>query len=375
MDAPPRQVLNRFMLLSYAMGLCVRPAIAIRDTFQAFTGGMTVLGPARFGKAFAQLMSNPSRYLEEADKAGALLRRNNIGELYGDITQEVPTEGPGWMDRIAKWSNQLLAPSRWGHNFGRAIMYTGEYNDALEAVKAYRAGKLGLDALHENTTIWFMDRPVQSTLLKMAGDTRFPPEDVARKTALEAVDLTQWPYRRGTQPTLLRYGMGRIFGQYAVWPANYADFLYRIGKKWAERPGMAARTSATFVAVHYALSHAMEAAGADTSRWFWQSPAGFAGSPHWDFVHALMTAPENTDEGRAARRTILEYPLDFVPAYNEMRSVARAIEDGGMNQWPPDQSDFLRALGFKPLDQAQQDQDWQDLVKTQLGYENARRRP
>jgi hypothetical protein len=137
---------------------------------------------------------------------------------------------------------------------------------------------------------------------------------------------------------------------------------------------MAARTSATWVAVNYALTHSMESVGADTSKWFWQSPAGFAGSPHWDFIHALMVAPENTEEGHAARKTILEYPLNFVPALSEMKSVLRAIQEGGVNSWPPDQSSVLRALGFKPLDQATQDQDWNDFVKTQLGYESARRR-
>jgi hypothetical protein len=374
MTSPPRQVLQRFMLMSYAMGLGMRPAIAIRDMFQAFTGGLTVLGPVRFSKAFTQFMMNPSRSIELADSAGALLRKNNIGELYGDIMQEVPTTGPGWMDRVARWSNALLAPSRWGHNFGRAIMYSGEYADALEGIKAYRSGRMSIDQLVEGTTLWFMDRPAQSRLLQYVSDVHTPAEDAAQKIALESVDLTQWPYRRGTQPALLRYGLGRIFGQYGVWPANYADFLYRIGKKWSERPNLAARTSATWVVVNYALSHSMEMMGADSSKWFWQSPAGFAGSPHWDFVHAVMVAPENTDEGHAARKTILEYPLNFVPALSEMKSVAKAIEDGGINEWPPTQDNLLRSLGFKPLDQTKGEQDWQDFVKTQLGYENSRRR-
>jgi len=374
MSSPPRQVLQRFMLMSYAMGLGMRPAIAVRDMFQAFTGGLTVLGPTRFTKAFTQFMMNPTRSIELADQAGALLRKNNIGELYGDIMQEVPTSGPGWMDRVARWSNALLAPSRWGHNFGRAIMYSGEYTDALESVKAYRAGRMSLDQLTEGTTLWFMDGPAQTRLLQYASDVHTPVEDAAQKIALEAVDLTQWPYRRGTQPALLRYGAGRFFGQYGVWPANYADFLYRIGKKYSERPALAGRTTATWVAVNYALSHSMEMMGADSSKWFWQSPAGFAGSPHWDFVHAVMVAPENTEEGHAARKTILEYPLNFVPALSEMKSVARAIEDGGINEWPPTQENLLRSLGFKPIDQSQGEQDWQDFVKTQLGYENSRRR-
>jgi hypothetical protein len=373
-SSPPKQMLQRFMLMSYAMGLGMRPAIAMRDMMQAFTGGMTVMGPSRFARAFTRFMSAPHNGFELADRYGALLRKNNAGELYGDIFQEVPPSGAGWMDRLSKWSNTLLSPSRWGHNFGRAITFNGEYHDTLGAIKDFRAGRIDADRLLEQTSIWFMDKPAQTQMMRLAQDVHTPVEDAAAKIALEAVDLTQWPYRRGTQPTLLRYGAGRIFGQYGVWPANYADFLYRIGKKWSERPKIAARTTATWVAVNFALTHAMESAGADTSKWFWQSPAGFAGSPHWDFVHALMTAPENTEEGHAARKTILEYPLDFVPAMAEMKAVLKVIQDGKVNQWPPDNPSLLRLLGFRPIDELKQDQDWSDMVKTQLGYEATRRR-
>ena len=72
-------------MMSYAMGLGLRPAIAIRDMFQAFTGGLTVMGPSRFSKAFASFMMHPKEAFDLADSAGALLRKNNIGELYGDI--------------------------------------------------------------------------------------------------------------------------------------------------------------------------------------------------------------------------------------------------------------------------------------------------
>jgi hypothetical protein len=118
----------------------------------------------------------------------------------------------------------------------------------------------------------------------------------------------------------------------------------------------------------------MEALGADTSKWFWQSPAGFAGSPHWDFVHAVMTAPENTEEGHAARKTILEYPLNFVPAMSEAKSIAKSLQDNSITEWPPSGPTLLRALGFKPVDEAMQDQSWDDYIKTQMGYESARRR-
>jgi hypothetical protein len=373
MDGPPRNILNRMMIMSYAMGLGGRPAIMVRDGLQALTGGMTVMGPMRFIRALGRSLN--AEALDRSYNAGALLRRTNPGELFGDITGEMPVAGKGWADRLTKWSNMLLSPSRWGHNLGRNILYNGEYFDALEGLRQYRAGEIDARTLmKDHTSMWFWDKPMQARILRQATNPEVPIEDVARQIGLETTDLTLWPYRRGTQATALRYGAGRILGQYGVWPSNYLDFLKRIGRKWGEFPDKAGQTTAMWAAVSYSASHTAEALGVDTSRWFWQSPAGFAGSPHAQFVANLMKSPENTQEGRDARKAVLEYPLDFVPALGEMRAIMKAMDEGG-DEWPPSKESLVRILGFKPLKEIEDDKTMQETIAYQLGYGAGRRRP
>lgn len=380
MVTPPRQLLNRFTLMSYVGGMGARPAVMLRDSMQALTGGLTVLGPERFNRALQLAMTSEAG--EFAKKAGALLEGSNPGELYGDIFREMPPGGKGWFDKLARWSNMLLSPSRWGHNFGRRIVFMGEYTDALDTISKLResvdperikSGRIPKEAvnLHDllyKTTLHFADGPRQAQLIGEALDLSKPVEGVAKKFGLEAVDITQFPYRRGTQPLALRYGVGRILGQFGVWPANYIDFAQRLGRKWANNPQFYSKNVAMWAAVNYAASSAFESAGVDSSRWFWQSPMGFAGSPHYQFITNLMVAPENSQQGRDARKAVLEYPISFVPAEAELQGIIKAIEDEGFTEWPPSQSTLLRTLGFKPLVQHQQDYDFQQWTRHQLGF-------
>ena len=88
--------------------------------------------------------------------------------------------------------------------------------------------------------------------------------------------------------------------------------------------------------------------------------------------HARILLVDDNAHGLCARKTVLEYPLNFVPAMNEMKSIMKALENtSGGTEF--DKSELLRVLGFKPLED-KPDQDMEDFVKTQLGYENARRR-
>jgi len=366
MTTPPRQLLNRFTLMSYVGGMGARPAVMLRDSMQALTGGLTVLGPERFTRALHAAMTPEAG--EFARKAGALLEGSNPGELYGDIFREMPPGGKGWFDKLSRWSNMLLAPSRWGHNFGRRIVFMGEYADSLDAIQDLRAGKISSHDLMYKTTLHFADAPRQGQLIKEALDVSKDPTEVAKKFGLEAVDLTQFPYRRGTQPLALRFGAGRILGQFGVWPLNFIDFSQRLGRKFVNNPQFYSSRIATWAAVNYAASSAMEAAGVDSSRWFWQSPMGFAGSPHMQFVMNLMKSPENSEQGRQARKDVLTYPLDFLPAENEIQGILTSIQGQGFDEWPPSHSTLLRALGFKPLVEHQSDRDWEQWVRFQLGF-------
>lgn len=367
----PQGVVNRFIMLSYAAGLGLRPAIALRDSMQAFMTALPVLGPAKFSRAFLKMFRGG---FEQAEREGALLSKNNIGELYNDIFREMPPDaGDSFATRLNRFSNAMLSPSRWGHNVGRAIAYIAEYDSALEAINKYRAGGIDAGRLIKDTSLWFNDKPRITQLLNLAGDRSVEAKDVAKMFAREVNDLTQWPYRRGTQPAYLRTGMGRIFGQYGMWPMNYFDFMMRMTKKVAEHPDKALPAVGIWAATNYAAVQTFEAMGADTGKWWFFSPATPVpiGSPHWQMIQAASKSLENSSEGREARRTVLEYPLQFVPNVTELKAIMRTIEEDDLMKEGRGFASpgFLRIMGMRPMPEIEKDKEWADWIQWQMGME------
>jgi len=332
---------------------------------QVFSTTLPVLGPAKFARGL-------KKFAEEgwqlADDSGALLKKHTIGDLYGDIFHELPAGAS--TDRVTKLANKLLAPSRWGHNLGRAIGFYGEYDSALEAVQGLREGRISPeDLIHKHTSLWFNDKPVIERIMGQVHDSGFTNEEVARNIALENLDLTLWPYRRGTQPAVLRTGMGRIFGQFGMWPLNYLDFLKRGASKFGESPANAMKTTALWAACNYSAVAAMNGIGADAGKWFWFSPAAVDMSPHAKFVEDLASMWKESPDGREARRRVLEYPLTFFPTSIEAQQIFKVLQSG---EEPFDSSGhptpaLLQVLGFKPS-KPEPERDLEGTVKYELGF-------
>lgn len=350
----PGDLLQKYMLLSYLGGIGMRPAIWARDAMQGVTNTLPVIGPVKFMRGVAELF-RPGAWQEAMD-AGALLGRHNVQGLFGDVFQEQGPQSGGILDKAVTMAGKLLAPSRWGHNIARFIAYHGELKSALESVADFRANRIDAHELLENTSMWFFDAPLQKRLLKQILDKTstkvftISTEDMAKKIALESVDHTLWAYRRGTQPLFLRTGIGRIFGQYGLWPMSYLDFLRRLTGKLAEHPRKSVQALGLWYAANKLASSTFSAVGGDVSKWFFISPAGYGGSPHLQMAQALGQSLENSEQGRAARKTVLEYPLNFIPAFLELKSVSKYIADGS-NFFNDDWSltdDAVRIMGMHP---------------------------
>jgi hypothetical protein len=366
----PGSIVNKLMSLSYVAGIGLRPMIPVRDTLQVMTNTLPILGPKKFLDGMTRALT--SEGWKEAREAGALLGRHTTTDLYGDIFSEIPPHSGDTLDKALEIGNKLMAPSRWGHNAARAITYHAEYRSAVNAIRAYGRGAGSVDKLFEDTSLWFMPKPLQSRFLKQimeGGETK----DIAKQIALETVDSTLWAYRRGTQPMFLRTGVGRIFGQYGLWPLNYGEFIRKTLSHYADHPKLAMRATALWAATNYAGSTALSAMGADEGKWFYLSPAGYSGSAHMQLALNLLKAPEESADGRKARKEILEYPLNFVPSSIEAEAVLKAIEDGGpMFDSNGPTKNFIRVLGMKPKDDHFKDLSPEDLLKYETGFKERR---
>jgi hypothetical protein len=352
----PRELLAKYQLLQYTAGLGARPAVFIRDTFQAMQA-MSVMGPKAFAEGIGKAMTRAGQ--AEARNAGALLHGRNIGEFFGDISGDLPASGRV-SDYAVKAADKLLSPSRYGHNIGRSIAYLGEKSQALREIARYRAGEItDPEELARRTSAWFQDAPEKSRLLTMAADHAIPIEKVADEFGKALNDATQFALRSGTQGAGLRTGMGRIFGQYGTWPMNYIELTRKLASRAFDTPTKGVPTLGMWMAMNYGAFAAAQEMGIDAGKWLFFSPTGYAGSPNLELLQNVMKAPEESPAGLEARRKLHETPLEVVPAGVELQSILRAIED--------DDVSLPRLLGFKPLPD-EQDNDLEDTLEIETGF-------
>lgn len=86
-----------------------------------------------------------------------------------------------------------------------------------------------------------------------------------------------------------------------------------------------------------------------------------------EFIQNLIKAPQENQEGRQARKAVLEYPINFIPTSNEIHSILQAIDEGADTQ-----QGILHLLGFKPLPEVEENEDYQRWLEEELGF---RQRP
>ncbi len=370
----PQHVINRLMVFSYAFGLGLRPAIVVRDTFTVFLTTLPIVGVKRFAYGVSKALSKDG--FKEAREAGALLHEGTLGEMYGDFTSEIPRGGKGVVNKVTQFAEKIMLPRRWGNNICRAITYHAEYDNNLKLFDMYRKGKIDEGRLLEQTSLWFDEKSANTDFLKKLKDPFSTTEELAKEASLKTIDLTHWAYRKGLQPAMLQSGAGRIFGQYGIWPMNYLDFINRMTKKSFEHPKKALQMAGTFLSVNVAAYKAMEAIGADASKWLFLSPAGYGTSPHFKLIQDMLAAPEESQAGYDARRRILEYPFSFAPGMLEVENILKAMDSNasmftgdGVKMSP----EMVRVLGFKAMTEMENDEDFLQWMRQEAGFGRGKR--
>jgi len=476
-DTPGYNFWNYYIMLHYSAGLAFRPVVWVRDASQGFLTNFPTLGPEYFAKGIRAFADADLRKLP--GQHGVLLNRGNIGDMFGDVSDEIPPQ------RVKPFLERLLSMNSGAHNIDRSVAFLGQRQRALDAFTKWFGGGYGgavghgggdLDKAIIDSGLWFFDemriaqykrellKPWLSedlaaydrTLTKfraeqeggrntLAGkaeqlrlrmekagtqsernayrteledaekqlkrhdavvkrmedqrskveataklDFKDRLEELVHKTARDYVDLTQWPYRTGTQPGLLRTGAGRLFGMYGVWSAHYREFLWRMGKRfaWDSVPSVeqgaeygkrevrnpyrmaALKTAAYWAAASYTLQdQVFKRLGVDTHKWFWHhGAAGIGALPLSETAKTIIDAGAHalegdTPEGRKARRGLYEYPFNFLPGSAAIRwtaKVTKKVLDG-------EEVNPLEWLGFQPLKDLNADQDLIDSLEEEFG--------
>jgi hypothetical protein len=413
-DWSPSSSWNKFILAQYVANLGGRAAVLVRDSLQSLTNNLPNLGPKAFFGGIKDMFDPALRDIPE--RYGAVLHSLNVGQLYGDIIGETT---PSTFTRFAQ---KVLSPIRGAHNLDRRSAFLGFRQKMLPVLRDYVAGKLTPHDFMSKSGLWFFDDAVGATYLKEASvpylsedvvklqtrlqklreqvegvtrpgertrlsagvdmlerrlktaqaeaeqDLPHKLEDLTNRAALDYVWLTQWPYVRGTQSGFMRTGIGRVLGQYSVWPTNQIEFLRRMAHKATTGPYRAEALKAVglWSATNFAIVNTMAALGADVSRWFWFSSAGLEGGPSLQVLEALGKAFRDDEEGRKARRTVFEFPLQVIPGSTQVRHIVKMLSQ--------DKLDIMTLLGFKPYEELTRDRDIIEILEEEFGYKEPPRR-
>lgn len=333
-----RDLVNAHLKLSYAGALAWRPVVFLRDAGQGMLS-MPITGVRSFAKAHAMLGSPEAWH--EAKAAGALL--------------DAPVVAGGEMNKTWSVADDVLRVSTFdvtaGHNIGRFITYHAMKDNILREGAKYRQAVEGItdeaklakarEHFINNSGCDFFHELIQKNeihpLLK-ADDI----ESLAERMALHATQETQWLYRKGNAPIWARSTVGRVFGQFGVWPSWYIEYAKNLATRGTKfnRAKRVAMLTAGYATMY---ETGKEVFGVDLHNWMYSHPLT------WNPIPAAlkqnigaMVSGSDYDKARA-RQSLENTALMHIPFYISVKSMLKAQDEY------ENEDKVKRFLGFKPV--------------------------
>lgn len=336
-ESPPRDILQKALMYQYAGSLGARPGLIMQTALQAFITSFPLAGNyiwKGMGRAFEVAREKgASDAWQIAQKYGAFVDKANISELVaggGEATQSI--------------AEKALRVLQWSDNSGRLVAFWAHSEKALDALHEFRLSG-NTEKLIKDSDLWFMPESMRAKYLKELPNLSLEnTEDLSRRIGATLVDLTQWNYRKGAQPGMYQWQLGRLFGQYGTWPLNYVEY----GRRFLQGSDKSAvvQALARLTLAHGSILAAGGSVGVDTSGWVFLQPMAYSGGP---ILQATVDAPTaatdwSTPRGQEARRNVtnLINPLHYFPGYNEAHSIWKATAAKDDDIWK-------LVMGFKPL--------------------------
>lgn len=339
-DSAPRDVLGKAILFNYAGALALKPALLVRDMAQLLLTTLPILG--RYTWTGLERVFPIIKEGVESDaykiplKYGALIEKNDLQSLTGDTS-------------TTNWANKALSFIQWSHNSNRLAAFWGHEAMAKDALEEFAATG-DQDKLIKDSGMWFMSDQMRQHYLQESMMQKFQGEDLtdlSRKIAKEMVELTQWNFKKGANPGIYEYQLGRLFGQYGTWPLNYIEYARRFVAGSDKTAAMQAITR--LVLTHGAVIAAGEAAGVDLAHWTFTQPMAYGGGPALEILTNLPQSMDfETQRGSEARSELRRafFP-GMIPGGAAFETTLKAVQNDDPNLW-------LRILGFSPLDDKEQ---------------------
>jgi hypothetical protein len=141
----------------------------------------------------------------------------------------------------------------------------------------------------------------------------------------EVVADTMFLYQRAEGPAMFQGLIGKLFGQYGTYSANYRQNIWK-GLKYgtlAQRTAFVAR----FVGNSAALYGTFKALGIQEKNFLPWTPVGFSGGPLFNAGLTALQATQDNYKGRQARAELKHYLTVFVPGSYQYRTVEEFLKE------------------------------------------------
>lgn len=345
--------LGKYTLFMYAGALAMKPATIIRDGLQLMLTTFPIGGKYTFKgieKAFGAFDPAKREALWDIpQKYGALLEKADLRSLYDGGTggEEVGSKIGGTMSALKQGATKAaefgMKSIQLTHNGNRLAAFWGHSEQILDALDTLRTTG-DKDRFLRDSGMWFMSKSQQDSFMKEIPDLKkgAATNDFSYRASKELVELSQWNFKRGANPGLYEYQLGRLFGQYGTWPLNYIEYARRLA---TAGDGKAQRQALVRLGLaHGAVLAAGQSMGVDTGRWVFTGPMAYEGGPLFNALTSLPSAAAPGEEGKEARENLLV----AIPGFERIEG----LKDAFMDITSGSDGGYMRLLGFHAMHSA-----------------------
>lgn len=291
--------------------------LTARNVTQVYTTGGALLGNR-------WVLEGENFVLKDPQGAVDVMRER------GSLTEALPllTQPGGGEGKIAKGMKKVtekgMVPMKTSDDLTRAVVYYGAEKkwDHYWAFKQKNPAfdfnvEAGVNMLHDEVA-------AQVNALLREGT----PEAIKTAKHLYSHDsmmLTMFDYNRATSPRAFHGFLGKLFGQYQIYPSYYISLVnhFRTHGTAAQKLGAITRLGANAAAVGGAL-YAMGLDGQNSMPWV---PAQISGGPLFNLAWTAMQATNTTSyKGRAALGELKGMVMQLLPGSYEFRMISNFIK-------------------------------------------------
>jgi hypothetical protein len=293
-----------------ASSLSFKPELVTRNLAQSLTVGAPVIG-TRWWYAGLQDIMIP----------GNLARIDRLG-LQSPTTVPIGTGELSKSGFLGKVVDVSMYPHKITDLWGRGIIYLGMEARVNSALDLRNKGLISEKAFARMSGMKMFGPEVQNEAQRILYSSKDSSAFV-NFVAKTATDRTNFVYEKFNKPQAFKGVIGRMFGQFGSWSANYVNMTLDQLRQLKSNPAQAVGFLTRSAAVTYAIAHSFNQAGIDPAPYIPWETWYFSGGPYYSLANDLLDA--GGGDAQAAHRAITNLKA-LIPFSGAATTLDRSLE-------------------------------------------------